>query len=298
MSNRYPVSVIIPTYNRAQLLNYTLRSLEQQTLPANKFEVIVADDGSGDNTREIVERFKGRMNIKYVFQEDEGYRPASARNMGIMASEANICLFLDSGVMADEHCLKAHMDLHKDTDSPVAIIGYVYGFDQEGADSDTLEALINVESAAQTIRQFKQGDLITDVRDPFYRKYNDRIEDMPAPWVYFWTCNVSARRQDLIEIGMFDENYNGNWGCEDNDLAIRLQQRGIKIVLNRKAASIHYPHDKDMSVKAAQGYINCQYMHRKFNTLETALFLENYIQNVTNESVDINELILSAVLAK
>jgi len=121
---------------------------------------------------------------------------------------------------------------------------------------------------------------------------------MPAPWIYFWTCNVSARRQDLVDVGMFDKNYDGNWGCEDNDLAIRLHQRGIKIVLNRKAASIHYPHDKDMSEKAAQGFINCKYLHKKFNTPETALFLENYLQNLTNESVDINELIQSAVLTK
>jgi glycosyltransferase involved in cell wall biosynthesis len=295
MLNKYAISVIVPTYNRAKLLDHTLRSLALQDLPRDAFEVIVADDGSFDNTRKIVDSYEGKMNLKYVFQEDKGYRPASSRNNGIKVSQGDICLFIDSGVLLDDHCLAAHINFHRNASSPVAAIGYVYGFDQEGADQEKLEAVINVNDPSGTIRSFKQKNFAPDVREPHYIKYNDRIENLPAPWIFFWTCNVSVRRKYLLEAGMFDESYDGNWGCEDNDLGVRLQELGIRVTLNRKALSIHYPHYKDMEEKAAQGYANCVFFHNKFNTLETELFLKNYIKNLTNEFVDINAMIYQTI---
>lgn len=290
MTHQYPISVIIPTFNRARLLGYTLRSLELQQLSKNNFEVIVSDDGSNDNTQEVVNQFRDKLNIRYVFQEDKGYRPASARNKGILHAKGEICLFLDSGILADDQCLQAHVDIHQAAVSQIAAIGYVYGFDQEGTEND-IRPLIDVDNPANTIRKFQQTNFCPDIREPHYQKYNDRLEDLPAPWILFWTCNVSAKRSALMEVGMFDEKFDGNWGCEDNDLGIRLQQHHVKIVLNRKAQSIHFPHEKDMQEKTSQGYANCLYLHQKFNSVETAIFLQNYLQLITNEFLDINELI-------
>lgn len=295
MKNKHAISVIIPTYNRSRLLEYTLKSLALQKLPRDEFEVIVADDGSYDDTRSLVARYQDKMNLRYVFQEDKGYRPASARNKGIILSQSELCLFIDSGVLLDDQCLSAHINFHRAASSPVAAIGYVYGFDQEGADQEKLESVINVEDPSGTISGFRKHNFCPDVREPHYIKYNDRIENLPAPWIFFWTCNVSVKRQYLLEVGMFDESYDGNWGCEDNDLGIRLQQMGIRVTLNRKALSIHYPHYKDMEEKASQGYANCVFFHNKFNTLETSLFLDNYIRNLTNEFVDINAMIYESM---
>jgi glycosyltransferase involved in cell wall biosynthesis len=96
--NDLTVSVIIPTYNRSQLLSYTLDSLVQQDLPKDRFEVVVGDDGSSDDTRQVVGKYEALMNVKYAFQEDKGYRPGSARNKAISISEGDICLFIDSSV--------------------------------------------------------------------------------------------------------------------------------------------------------------------------------------------------------
>lgn len=93
-------------------------------------------------------------------------------------------------------------------------------------------------------------------------------------------------------MGLFDTNYDGNWGCEDNDLGFRLCEKGIKIKLCRAAESVHYPHGKDMNIKLQQGYENCVYFNRKFATIATQIFLDNYRKLVLNESVDINELLL------
>ncbi|HEY8916759.1 MAG TPA: glycosyltransferase [Chitinophaga sp.] len=290
--DKYPISVIVPTYNRSQLLTYTLDSLLIQHTPKNIFEVIVADDGSSDNTKEVVESYKGQLNIKYVYQEDKGYRPASARNLGIMNAEGAICFFVDAGVILSEDCVNAHIAIHSELGSQVAAIGYVYGFDQSG--NTSIQETIIPANPAQTIENLRSAGIGLDIRERYYKRYNDRIDTLPAPWILFWTCNVSVSRRNLINIGCFDERYDGRWGCEDNDVGIRLWQRGVKIHLCRKAASIHFPHEKNMEQKIEQGYRNCTIFHQKFQTAETKIFLENYKQLITDESVDINAMILQS----
>src|SRR6185437_9620708 len=75
-------SVIVPTYNRSALLRRTLASLERQRTGGVAFEVVVADDGSADDSRSVVAQFAERLEVRYVFQEDQGYRAAAARNGG------------------------------------------------------------------------------------------------------------------------------------------------------------------------------------------------------------------------
>jgi hypothetical protein len=74
------VSVVIATYNAADLLAETLGHLTRQTLPSTAFEVIVGDDGSSDGTEAVVRSFADRLQIKYYFQEDRGFRAGAARN--------------------------------------------------------------------------------------------------------------------------------------------------------------------------------------------------------------------------
>jgi glycosyltransferase involved in cell wall biosynthesis len=87
------VSVIIPTYNRADLLPRTIKSSLNQTF--KDFELIIVDDGSTDNTKEVVEKFKKKDNrVKYIWQENSG-GPASPKNKGIKASKGEYIAFLD-----------------------------------------------------------------------------------------------------------------------------------------------------------------------------------------------------------
>ena len=114
-------SVIIPTYNRATLLRHTLESLTTQSLPPDQFEVLVVDDGSSDTTAEEVESFRERLNLRYFFQEDEGWRTAKARNVGIANAAADVCVFIDSGVLLHPGCLAAHVASHQEEETaPVA----------------------------------------------------------------------------------------------------------------------------------------------------------------------------------
>ena len=87
------VSVIIPTHNRADLIGETLASVCAQTFP--DFEVIVADDGSTDNTKEVVTSF-GDSRIRYFWQPQSGGLPARVRNRAISLSRGRYIAFLDS----------------------------------------------------------------------------------------------------------------------------------------------------------------------------------------------------------
>lgn len=86
-------SVVIPTYNRADLLDRCLQSLVDQTY--TDFEVLVCDDGSMDNSRQITEAYSGKLSIKYMWSENWG-GPARPRNCGIAASIGEWICFLDS----------------------------------------------------------------------------------------------------------------------------------------------------------------------------------------------------------
>lgn len=99
------ISVIIPTYNRAESLERALDSVVRQTLSCD--EIIVIDDGSTDETNGITERFSEncKIPVKYFFQNNQG--PASARNNGIRRAQFEYIAFLDS----DDHWKKNKLQL-------------------------------------------------------------------------------------------------------------------------------------------------------------------------------------------
>lgn len=273
---RYDVSVIIPTYNRSKLLSYTLDSLLQQSIPSEQFEVIIGDDGSSDDTSEMLKAYTGKMNLKYVFQEDRGYRPASARNKAIRLAEGSICLLVDSSIILKENCLEEHIRFHAESITPRAAVGYVYAIDHNDESEEMLKSLIVPSDPVNSILRLEKMHSYKDIREQLYAKYHYKIEDLPAPWFYFWTCHVSAPTRDLIKIGLFDENFDGRWGVEDNDLGYRLHISGVKIQVLKTARVIHYPHGKDKLDRVTNAYQNAVYFHAKFKTLATELFLANF----------------------
>lgn len=286
-SRKIDLSVIIPTYNRSRLLDLTLRSIVLQDIPRRNFEVVVADDGSSDDTSELVDRYRDRLNIKYVFQEDRGYRPASARNKAIRVAEGALCLFIDSGILLNTDALGRHIAFHRETGPNAAAVGYIYGFDRIGEEELRLKEMIDPDDPAASIREIAQHKVYFDLREGHYRRHKDQIHRLPAPWIYFWMGHISVAREDLLRVGLFDESYDGRWGVEDNDLGFRLHQGGVCIRLLRSAQCVHYPHNTDKPGKEEQGRENCRYFNNKFDTLETNLFLKYYAQD---DKVDINVL--------
>lgn len=258
-------SVIIPTYNRATLLGHTLESLTRQSLPSDEFEVLVVDDGSSDKTTDMVESFSGRLDLRYFFQEDDGWRVAKARNVGIANTTTDVCVFIDSGVLLHPGCLAAHVASHTGATGPVAVCGYVYGFNVDNEDSDAITNAIDFGDPDGTIEHISTVAKWLDIREDFYARYGDDFSYLPAPWIVFWACNVSAGTKLLRSAGGFDEAFR-SWGGEDLDLGYRLYNSGAAFMLNRQASAIHYPHPKSFAANNSAAMENYRYMAAKYRT--------------------------------
>ena len=263
-------SVVIPTYNRAELLRRTLDSLCAQDLPTAAFEVLVVDDGSSDATAELVAGFARRLDLRYFFQPDEGWRVARARNVGIEHATGEVCVFVDSGVLLHSGCLAAHLRTHQRADGPVAVCGYVYGFDNNGSDTDPMIDALDFDDPDASIEQLRESGRWPDLREPFYARHGYDLGRLPAPWVLYWTCNVSAPTDRVRAVGGFDEQFR-SWGGEDIDLGYRLHRDGARFVLDRAASSIHYPHAKSSVHNFAQARTNYRYLAAKYDTPITRL---------------------------
>jgi glycosyltransferase involved in cell wall biosynthesis len=285
MSDRLACSVIIPTYNRMELLRRTFECLIRQDLGTDRFEVLVVDDGSSDDTAALVDRYRSRLNVRYFFQADEGFRVAAARNIGIANAAANVSVFIDCGVLPQSGFLSAHVKSHEAA-RPVAVIGYVYCFfDYDNDDAERMITSLDFDDPDGTIASLRIQGRWLDRREPFYARYHDAIGDLPAPWLMYWTCNVSADTEQLRAIGGFDEAFR-TWGGEDTDLAYRLHAHGARFVLNREAGAIHYPHEKDHARNQQHGQQSMAYIIEKHRSPIVRLL----IADPPIEWFDINEV--------
>ncbi|HEY49370.1 MAG TPA: glycosyltransferase family 2 protein [Dehalococcoidia bacterium] len=112
------ISVVIVTLDRAESVRDVLDCLVRQTRQPD--EVIVVDNGSKDNTKEVVSSFDGRLNIKYVYEEARGI--PFARNAGVRNATGDIIAFIDDDCIADENWLK-YIEIPFIRDPNVGVVG-------------------------------------------------------------------------------------------------------------------------------------------------------------------------------
>lgn len=284
------ISVIIPTYNRLGGLKVTLDSLVEQRLDKNSYEVLVCDDGSSEDTYSLVKQYEDRLRIIYQFQEDQGFRAAAARNMGIREASGDVCLFIDNGIILHKDALHEHIRIHGEHDQPCAVVGYVYGFDVFESNQEEIIHIVEENSIDDAIQLLSQKGIL-DVREKFYKEFSDDIDKLPAPFVLFWTCHVSMSRKALIDVGMFDENFT-TWGGEDSDIGLAMQKYGAKFILARSAMSIHFPHKKEFDfaneTDVADRHVDDKkmYLYRKYPTRAVWLW------NETDDDVELIKMLL------
>lgn len=199
------VSVVVPAYNDARALKKTLVSLNSQTYPKDKFEIIAVDDGSADDTRECVES-TWKINdtpIIYLTQAHKG--PAAARNLGIVNARGSIIAFVDSD------CVAAADWLEKISD---------------GYDDAKIAGIGGRIMAAPTSSEIS--------RYCAYIGMNERPEVDKTGIRYLITGNASFRKECLLRVGGFDERYDFAGG-EDPNICYRLRELGYIFQYNPSA---------------------------------------------------------------
>lgn len=221
---RISVTVILTTYNRPDALGIVLEAYLSQR--NRDFELIVADDGSTKETGDLVKNFTRRADFKieHVWHDDLGFRAGAIRNRAIHSASSDYLIFSDGDCIPMPDFVEQH---RKNAERGWFLVGN--------------RVLVNNTLSTQIVS--KETTLPDDKLGLAKRRIRGEINRLlplwriPIPgfsrkiykrsWKGAMTCNLSAWKQDLIDINGFDESYSG-WGLEDSDLVIRLLRRGLK----------------------------------------------------------------------
>lgn len=118
----YLFSIIVPSYNRSDELVELIESFAKQKIEKEKFEVLIVDDGSTDDTEKIINNFISRMNFQIRFFKRNHEGPGPARNFGMSKAKGEYFLFIDSDCIADENWLR-ELNIAIDSEKPDAFGG-------------------------------------------------------------------------------------------------------------------------------------------------------------------------------
>lgn len=212
------ISVVIPTYNRLQELQHTIPSLLAQDLSRDAYELIVADSRSNDGTAEYLTNIAIEApNVRHLPGAYSGR--GAARNAGIAAAGGELVLFNDSDIIASPDLLRRHLERHAEQEK-IAVVG--------------------LEVQVKNLQEYAQKRDHPELRDPLHAPTRKTL-----PWLYFLTGNASVRKDDLLSVGGFDENFTG-YGHEDLELGYRLERAGVTIRYEPRAVNYHLqfvPHE-------------------------------------------------------
>jgi glycosyltransferase involved in cell wall biosynthesis len=262
--------VIVPTYNRAELLSATLSSLCGQTVGPDSFEVVVGDDGSTDGTRDVVAHYQDLLTLRYHQQPDQGRRPGAARNGAARLTAAPLLCFLDTGAVVGTRYVASHLDAHRQVDGPAAVIGYVYGY----RPFDPWEGLAELHQrlpAEEVVEYLERHRVGLDMRHERFADVDFDLRQLPAPWSYFFTVNVSVGATDFWQAGGFDEDF-VTWGVEDIELGYRLAERGATFTVSREAWAMELPQDRATEQNRSSHRSNADLFLRKHRVPVVELF--------------------------
>ena len=253
--NKPELAVVVTTFERPRHLRRVLLSLAAQREPP-PFEIVVADDGSQDETPQVVERFRQEtgLAVKFVTHPHEGFCPARARNEGFAATAAPYVLFLDGDCVVPPDHLAVHMRARH---PGRAMTTDCLRLDQQMTQAFTEEA---VQSGVFT-RWVPRREISRLRRAHLKAVFYHFLRHPTKPRVL--SGNLALWREDFERINGFDENYRG-WGCEDDDLGLRLHRAGVRVVsLRNRTWTFHLWHPRVATApdKIRHG-VNIEYFHR------------------------------------
>ena len=212
------ISLIITTYNRPAALEIVLKSVEiQSQLP---YEVIIADDGSNEETHKLIEEFasKSKNNLIHSFQEDKGFRAARSRNKAISKASGDYIIMIDGDMILHKEFIYDHFKN--------AQIGYfTQGSRVLLSDKRTREVLENnkfVSNFLETGLINRKNAIHSNILSKMFTINKNYLKGIK-------TCNVAFYKKDCLSVNGFNNEFEG-WGKEDSEFFMRLMNKGI----NRK----------------------------------------------------------------
>ena len=221
-------SVVLTTYNNPGALERVLAGLERQR--RGGFELWVADDGSGIETRELVERFarSAPFPVEHVWHEDRGFRKMRILNATVPLVRSDYVVLLEGDCIPNAHYVGAHLAWRR---PGRFLYGHRVFLDDQTSRAIRAEAVRSGREPGGALRNVVRG-----LRGRARRSYNAiRLPDALLPFArralggrpVMRGMNFSVWKQDLLAVNGWNEEYDG-WGREDDDLVARLGFLGIR----------------------------------------------------------------------
>lgn len=209
------LSVVLATYNRRTHAERLLRQLAGQTLPRERFELVIVDDGSSQPLATWLPELRLPYEVTAVRQANGG--AASARHRGALAARGEVLVITDDDMQLPPEFLEAHLEQHP-PGSRRAVVGRIRSSSQLAA---------------------------MPVFERFHAELLDRWPSRALHGDAVCTGNLSLRRADYLQVGGFDLSLER---AEDIDLGYRLERAGVEIVYAERAFSIHDSDHTDFAV--------------------------------------------------
>lgn len=233
------VSLIVTTYNQKERLALVLDSiLNQEVMPT---EVLIADDGSKEDTKEMIENYQAKFSIplRHIWQEDEGYRLARSRNQAILNAKGEYIIIVDGDMILSSAFVKDHLSFAKKG-----------SFNQGG------RILLNETETQEIIqnRSFKEAfrkKTLKNTRIPFLSKLIFSLSAISKKaisqdkFLPVRGCNMAFYKEDAQKINGFNQDFIG-WGREDSEFVVRfLNANGVMRKLKFSALAYHLHHQEN-----------------------------------------------------
>ncbi len=230
------ISVIVTTYNRPDSLRACLDSVAAQS--DREFELVIADDGSGESTRESVLRYSAENPlappVTHVYQEHRGFRAGGIRNKAVARSRGDYIVFIDGDCVVFPDFIARHRKL---AEPGCFVPGNRILLSREYTEEVLGNAVcLYRKSLMSFLGLFLTGKIngcAGLIRFPLgclrlFRK---------TQWQKAKTCNLGLWKKDFRAVNGFDESFEG-WGFEDSDLVIRMIHSGVHRKTGRHAVPV------------------------------------------------------------
>lgn len=229
------ISLIITTYNWPDSLELVLKSVESQTfLP---YEVVIADDGSGNDTRKLINKFqeKSKLKIIHSWQKDFGFRVSKSRNKAILRSKGEYIILVDGDMILHHDFVKDHV---LNSQKGYFVQGTRVLLSKNKTTKIMSQKKINLTFFTLGLKNRKNA-IHSKFLSLIFKKINSHIRGIRS-------CNMGFYRDDFFNINGFNNDFEG-WGREDSELAIRFINSGIlRKNIRFNAIQFHLWHNENL----------------------------------------------------
>ncbi|MDF1544991.1 MAG: glycosyltransferase family 2 protein [bacterium] len=215
--SKFDVAIVMPILNEERYIGRTLEQIYMQDFPMDRLEVVIADGGSTDRTREIVESYRSRFGTLKLL-DNAGRKPSTGRNVGVKNTSAPYVIILDG------HCYIPDNQLLKNM---LAL------FEQHQVDCLCRPQPLtppDINEFEQAVA-FCRGSLLGHKPGSEIFSDHEAIIDPTSSGAMY-------RREVFDQLGYFDEQFDA---CEDVDFNFRVHRSGMKAMLSPKLTVFYYP---------------------------------------------------------